>query len=120
MKTLHAHIDIVTAVHFNRDATLIVSCSCDGLMYAIFSFLCINIPHLCQAGYGIPAMVNVLRHFLKEKLYGMHDMNSVVRYMVLSFCLAVNTYNSLQTPNIFSLLLMTMQSASGITKPLVV
>jgi len=38
MKTLHAHIDIVTAVHFNRDATLIVSCSCDGLMYAIFFF----------------------------------------------------------------------------------
>jgi COMPASS component SWD3 len=32
MKTLHAHLDYVTAVHFNRDATLIVSCALDGLM----------------------------------------------------------------------------------------
>ena len=34
MKTIHAHLDYVTAAHFNRDATLIVSCSLDGLMYA--------------------------------------------------------------------------------------
>lgn len=33
MKTLHAHMDYVTAVHFNRDASLIVSCALDGLMY---------------------------------------------------------------------------------------
>ena len=32
MKTLHAHMDYVTAVHFNRDASLIVSCALDGLM----------------------------------------------------------------------------------------
>ena len=32
LKTLHAHLDYVTAVHFNRDASLIVSCACDGLM----------------------------------------------------------------------------------------
>ena len=32
MKTLHAHLDFVTAVNFNRDATLIVSCALDGLM----------------------------------------------------------------------------------------
>ena len=36
MKTLHAHLDYVTAVHFNRDASLIVSCALDGLMYAPF------------------------------------------------------------------------------------
>ena len=36
MKTLHAHLDFVTAVHFNRDASLIVSCALDGLMYATF------------------------------------------------------------------------------------
>lgn len=35
MKTLHAHVDYVTAVHFNRDATLIVSCALDGLMYVL-------------------------------------------------------------------------------------
>jgi COMPASS component SWD3 len=29
---LNAHIDYVTAVHFNRDGSLIVSCSLDGLM----------------------------------------------------------------------------------------
>ena len=36
MKTLHAHLDYVTAVHFNRDATLIVSCALDGLMYVSY------------------------------------------------------------------------------------
>ena len=38
MKTLHAHLDYVTAVHFNRDATLIVSCALDGLMYVMEFF----------------------------------------------------------------------------------
>ncbi len=32
LKKILAHLDYVTAVHFNRDATLIVSCSLDGLM----------------------------------------------------------------------------------------
>lgn len=32
MKTLPAHSDPVSAVHFNRDGTMIVSCSHDGLM----------------------------------------------------------------------------------------
>lgn len=32
MKTLPAHSDPVAAVHFNRDGTMIVSCSHDGLM----------------------------------------------------------------------------------------
>lgn len=36
MKTLHGHLDYVTAVHFNRDATLIVSCALDGLMYVAY------------------------------------------------------------------------------------
>jgi COMPASS component SWD3 len=33
MKTIPAHSDPCTAVQFNRDGTLIVSCSYDGLMY---------------------------------------------------------------------------------------
>ena len=37
MKTLHAHLDYVTAVHFNRDSTLIVSCALDGLMYDLLT-----------------------------------------------------------------------------------
>ena len=36
VKTLHAHLDFVTAVHFNRDASLIVSCALDGLMYVCY------------------------------------------------------------------------------------
>lgn len=36
MKTLDAHLDYVTAVHFNRDGSLIVSCALDGLMYVPF------------------------------------------------------------------------------------
>jgi COMPASS component SWD3 len=34
MKVLPAHSDPVTAVSFNHDGTLIVSCAMDGLMYA--------------------------------------------------------------------------------------
>jgi hypothetical protein len=30
--TINAHLDYVTAVHFNRDSTMIVTCSVDGLM----------------------------------------------------------------------------------------
>lgn len=33
IKVLPAHSDPVTAVHFNHDGTLIVSCAMDGLMY---------------------------------------------------------------------------------------
>ena len=32
LKKIVAHLDYVTAVHFNRDASLIVSCALDGLM----------------------------------------------------------------------------------------
>ena len=35
VKTINAHLDYVTAVHFNRDGSLIVSCSLDGLMCAL-------------------------------------------------------------------------------------
>ena len=34
MKVLPAHSDPVTAVAFNHDGTLIVSCAMDGLMYS--------------------------------------------------------------------------------------
>lgn len=45
MKTLHAHMDYVTAVHFNRDASLIVSCALDGLMYVPSSFFAVSPIH---------------------------------------------------------------------------
>jgi hypothetical protein len=56
MKTLHAHMDYVTAVHFNKDATLIVSCALDGLMYVPCSawFLFLISTTLFIAAYGIP------------------------------------------------------------------
>ena len=39
IKTLHAHLDYVTAVYFNRDASLIVSCPLDGLIYVPSGFI---------------------------------------------------------------------------------
>jgi COMPASS component SWD3 len=36
-------MDYVTAVHFNRDASLIVSCALDGLMYVTLAFHLITI-----------------------------------------------------------------------------
>ena len=61
MKTLHAHMDYVTAVHFNRDASLIVSCALDGLMYVPSSFFS-PCPLFILSGsvvYGIQLMGNV-------------------------------------------------------------
>lgn len=36
MRVMPAHSDPVTAVSFNHDGTLIVSCAMDGLMYDTF------------------------------------------------------------------------------------
>lgn len=49
MQTLHAHLDYVTAVHFNREADLIVSCALDGLMYAPCPPSHHLFTHLCQS-----------------------------------------------------------------------
>ena len=65
MKTLHAHLDYVTAVHFNRDATLIVSCALDGLMY-VSMFFCFNenfrFMFIITAEFGTPVMDSVSKH----------------------------------------------------------
>jgi WD40 repeat protein len=54
-KTLNAHLDYVTAVHFNRDGSLIVSCSLDGLMCAHIHFTFrLHHPHIpLPAVYGV-------------------------------------------------------------------
>lgn len=62
MKTIPAHSDPCTAVQFNRDGTLIVSCSYDGLMY-----VCKNNDTssrrltVSAADCGIPLQENVSR-----------------------------------------------------------
>ena len=63
LKTLHAHLDYVTAVHFNRDATLIVSCALDGLMH-VYVLYPRNPPFIFipTAGFGIPVMDSVSKH----------------------------------------------------------
>ena len=58
MKTLHAHLDYVTAVHFNRDSTLIVSCALDGLMCVHPSpFFLSSLTHP-TVEYGTPPTAN--------------------------------------------------------------
>lgn len=65
MKTLDAHLDYVTAVHFNRDGTLIVSCALDGLMCVAFPFDCRVFTLSSPVVYGIQPMVNVLKRSQK-------------------------------------------------------
>jgi len=75
-KTLNAHLDYVTAVHFNRDGSLIVSCSLDGLMYVshIYSF-----PHqvlsacprpILAAVYGPYHQDSASRHSPRDTTFG--------------------------------------------------
>jgi COMPASS component SWD3 len=40
--TINAHLDYVTAVNFNRDSSLLVSCSLDGLMSGLNLFYLMN------------------------------------------------------------------------------
>lgn len=60
MKVLPAHSDPVTAVSFNHDGTLIVSCAMDGLMW-VFSIssdeVADAIPFADEYGMPIPANV---------------------------------------------------------------
>jgi hypothetical protein len=58
MKTLSAHSDPVMAAGFNRDGTMIVSCSIDGLMYVSFSSLGLITDVICSVAYGIQLVGN--------------------------------------------------------------
>ena len=119
MKTLHAHLDYVTAVHFNRDATLIVSCALDGLMYAtpvlihiqLFIFILDNL-----AESGTRATVNVSKPSRKTT---MPSGQSASPSSILSSThkLTANTSNSLPTLNTSSLPRTTTPSGYGTTKP---
>ena len=67
MKTMHAHMDYVTAVHFNRDASLVVSCALDGLMHVLLVPFIVNL--FCDiptAASGILAMDSVSRLLLRD------------------------------------------------------
>jgi COMPASS component SWD3 len=99
MKTLHAHIDIVTAVHFNRDATLIVSCSCDGLMYAILPFHYTAASYPCQAGYGIPQTANASKPSPKAKLFGMHRTNTLISFFLVLTTISLSSQHVQFSPN---------------------
>ena len=74
MKTIHAHLDFVTAVNFNRDATLIVSCALDGLM-CIFTLVLFKVKLAdvhTQVEYGTHPLPNASRPWPRDKVpYGM-------------------------------------------------
>lgn len=117
MKTLHAHLDYVTSVHFNRDATLIVSCALDGLMYVSIFFFCSR-----QLSASLTSRIwNTSDGQCLKTLAEGHDAvwyvsASLVAMISLTCCLA-NTCNSPQTLNISSRLPTIMRYGSGITRP---
>jgi hypothetical protein len=99
MKTLHAHLDYVTAVHFNRDATLIVSCSLDGLMYVF-------IPHREQRNSIIPLKSDMEYHIrsvsqnARRRAQRCLVRTSINSHVVPSLITnAVNTFNFHPTQN---------------------
>lgn len=47
MRVLPAHSDPVSGVQFNRDGTIIVSCSWDGYMYADLYRVVCDVKELC-------------------------------------------------------------------------
>ena len=61
-KTLNAHLDYVTAVHSNRDGSLIVSCALDGLMCA-------------------PTYIHITFHFIIQLFPSQPHMEFTIRTM---------------------------------------
>jgi len=59
LKILPAHSDPVTAVSFNLDGTLIVSCAMDGLMYGLSVKPLRLCSFLLADASGMPTLVNV-------------------------------------------------------------
>lgn len=63
-------MDYVTAVHFNRDATLIVSCALDGLMSVPFMIKITKMSShsfsMLIAEFGVRVMGNVLKHWPRD------------------------------------------------------
>jgi len=74
MKTLHAHMDYVTAVHFNRDASLIVSCALDGLMYVTLACQFVTVfDSFSTAEFGTQVTANASKHWLRDMMqFGMY------------------------------------------------
>jgi hypothetical protein len=121
VKTLNAHLDYVTAVHFNRDGSLVVSCSLDGLMYVALppSSLVphsIHVPLQSHMEFTVRTMPQdpsrgAERHLVRE--YSpippltptTHDSSALA-----------NTCSSPQIQNISSPLLMTAPSACGTSR----
>ena len=58
LKTLPAHSDPVTAVNFNRDGSLIVSSSYDGLWYVLL--LCIRQEEKLHWGSNLATYISVI------------------------------------------------------------
>ena len=121
MKTLHAHLDYVTAVHFNRDATLIVSCALDGLMYVYALYLMIFFGSCSSAHSRIWNTSD--GQCLKTLAEGHNAIWYVFKYIYSLFhsinwgSNSVNTFNFRQTQNIFSLRHTIALSVFGITRP---
>lgn len=64
---MHAHMDYVTAVHFNRDASLVVSCALDGLMHVFLVLFIVNL--FCDiptVAFGILAMDSASKLLLRD------------------------------------------------------
>ena len=135
MKTLHAHLDYVTAVHFNRDATLIVSCALDGLMYvmefffsrsmcSILFFILFKQPDLEHQWWTVSQNISrrSQRHLVRiHKLYISFNTILIKKFWFLGSNSKnknkkVNMFNFPQTQNTFSQPHTIVLSVFGIIK----
>jgi WD40 repeat protein len=133
MMTINAHLDYVTAVNFNRDSTLIVSCSLDGLMYVTNVFGLLNVliirrrlwntttgtclKTLVENG-NVIWYVNTLSFFYRP-VSVVHWLLPSVKYLHIKNALtslSVNTSSSHPIVNTSSLRRMTPLSGCGTTK----
>lgn len=119
MKTLHAHLDYVTAVHFNRDASLIVSCSLDGLMY-VQEFAVINANSFLDTRRIWNTSDGQCLKTLAESQDAIWSVRSRRGFPSFLTPPLANTCSFRPIRSIFSLLRTTVQYDSGITRPIAV
>ena len=119
IKTLNAHLDYVTAVHFNRDGSLVVSCALDGLMYVMRHISSLanayTFPH--SRIWSLPSgqCLKTLAEGHNAIWYKRGPLVSPLAPTTHAPTLA-NTCSSPQIRNISSPLLMTAPSACGISR----
>lgn len=115
--TINAHLDYVTAVHFNRDSTMIVTCSVDGLMCVLDDRPLSPSDNTLQTIMGHEKRPMPQNSCRIQQRHLVRACSSPTPNRFVHADAIASTYNSPQMANTSSPLHMIAPSGYGTTKP---